>query len=97
MAQYTQRRGERINIAQNGVLNNVGDVQVTVDCQTVREVQSTNNCEFPILFGRERALDLQVVQPYSTVSFDLEEYERGAIFTSLDGQYYCARNERTDE
>ncbi|KAM0708055.1 hypothetical protein Q7P35_004704 [Cladosporium inversicolor] len=96
-AEYTQRRGERINIAQNNQLNNVGDVQVTVDCRNVREVQSTNNCQFPILLGKPSAQDSQVIQPYSTASFELDENERGAIFTALHGQYYCARNERTNE
>jgi len=94
-AQYTQRRGERINIAQNNELNNVGDVQVTVDCRNVREVQTTNNCQSPILLGKPGALDSQVIQPYSTASFDLDENERGAVFIALDGQYYCANNERT--
>jgi hypothetical protein len=96
-AQYTQRRGERINIAQNNELNNVGDVQVTVDCRNVREVQTSNNCQFAILLGTLGAQDSQVVQPYSTASVDLDENENGAIFTSLDGQYYCARNEQTND
>ena len=97
MARYTQRRGERINIAQNSELNNVGDVQVTVDCRNVREVQTTNNCQFPILLGKPSTRDLQLVQPYSTSSFDLDENELGALFTALDGQYLCARNEQTNE
>jgi hypothetical protein len=67
-----------------------------VNCQNIREVQTSNNCRFAILLGKFGAQDSQVVQPYSTASFDLAEDENGAIFTSLDGQYYCTRNEQTN-
>jgi hypothetical protein len=97
MAEYTQHRGERIDIAQNNALNNVGDVQVAVNCRTVREVQVINYCQFPILLGKSSVEDLQILEYFGTSSLDLDQNELGVLFTPLDGQYLCAQDQQTSE
>jgi hypothetical protein len=94
-AQYTQRRGERINIAQNNELNGVGDVQVTVNCQVINEIQASNRCQFYVLLGNSSVKDSQIVRAYGSASVGLEVNEPATI-TTLNGQYLCAHDERTE-
>lgn len=92
---YSQRRGEFLDITPQPFAG-TGDIKVTVDCQTIHEVRAINDCQFPVLRGKPSVEDLQVLQPWSTSSFDIDQNEIGVIFTTLDGQYLCSRDQRTN-
>lgn len=92
---YEQWHGEFIDITLP-TFANVGDIQVTVECQTVKEVPASSDCQFPVLFGKPSAQDSQIIQPYSASSLDLSMGDTTAASTTVDGQSICARNQQTD-